>query len=282
MSQTTTSTAANPHRPVAARRIDGYRLVLWLYAALFLVFLYGPLLMIIFLSFNDSKITGFPFRGFTLKWYEVVLNSKPLLSALANSIYVGAASAVIATALALLLALAFRHDFRGKRLVLYLIITPIIIPGIIGGIVLLIFFGYLGVRPSLFTTVLVAHVNWVLPFAFLTLYPRMHRFDRSLEEAAMDLGARDWQVFREIVFPIVRPGVFATALFAFSLSFDEFIRTVFTVGSERTIPVQFYVLIVEELTPELPAMAVLIVLLSILASLIGFVLLKHADRKTAA
>lgn len=267
--------------PATRRRFDGYRLALWLYAALFLVFLYGPLLMITFLSFNDSKITGFPFRGFTLRWYEVVFNSQPLLAALANSLYVGIASAVVATALALLLALAFRHDFRGKRLMLYLIIAPIIIPGIIGGIVLLIFFGYMGVRPSLFTTVLVAHVNWVLPFAFLTLYPRLHKFDRSLEEAAMDLGARDWQVFREIVFPIVRPGVFATALFAFSLSFDEFIRTIFTVGSDRTIPVQFYVLIVEELTPELPAMAVLIVLLSILASLIGFLLLRRADHKTA-
>ncbi len=261
------------------KRINYYQIALWTYAAIFFVFLYGPLLMIIFLSLNDSKITGFPFRGFTFRWYEVVLQSQPLLAALANSVYVGIASAIIATALALMLALAFRHDFRGKRIMLYLIIAPIIIPGIIGGIVLLIFFGYLGVRPSLFTTVLVAHVNWVLPFAFLTLYPRLHKFDRSLEEAAMDLGARDWQVFSEIVFPIIRPGVVATALFAFSLSFDEFIRTIFTVGSDRTIPVQFWVLLVEELTPELPAMAVLVVLLSIFTSLIGFLFIRRADRK---
>jgi spermidine/putrescine transport system permease protein len=261
------------------KRTNFYQIALWTYAAIFFAFLYGPLLMIIFLSLNDSKITGFPFRGFTLRWYELVLQSQPLLAALANSVYVGIASAIIATALALMLALAFRHDFRGKRIMLYLIIAPIIIPGIIGGIVLLIFFGYLGVRPSLFTTVLVAHVNWVLPFAFLTLYPRLHKFDRSLEEAAMDLGARDWQVFSEIVFPIIRPGVVATALFAFSLSFDEFIRTIFTVGSDRTIPVQFWVLLVEELTPELPAMAVLVVLLSIFTSLIGFLFIRRADRK---
>src|SRR5205085_615909 len=140
------------------------------------------------------------------------------------------------------------------------------------------FFGYLGVRPSLFTTVLVAHVNWVLPFAFLTLYPRLHKFDRTIEEAAMDLGARDWDVFRRILFPIVRPALLATALFAFSLSFDEFVRTVFTVGSDRTIPVQFYVLIVEELTPELPAMAVCVVLLTIFASLVGFAFQRRADR----
>ncbi len=282
MANASTMTDPLPIIPAQVKKTDPYRIALWSYAGIFFTFLYGPLLMIIFLSLNDSKITGFPFRGFTLKWYEVVLQSDPLLSALANSVYVGIASAIIATSLALMLALAFRHDFRGKRFMLYLIIAPIIIPGIIGGIVLLIFFGYLGVRPSLFTTVLVAHVNWVLPFAFLTLYPRLHQFDRSLEEAAMDLGARDWQVFSEIVFPIVRPGVIATALFAFSLSFDEFIRTIFTVGSDRTIPVQFWVLLVEELTPELPAMAVLVVLLSIFTSLIGFLFMRRADRKAVS
>jgi len=276
----TQSIGAVPSPP--RRRWNAYRIALWVYAAVFFVFLYGPLLMIVVLSFNDSRTTGLPWKGFTLQWYQSLIGNNQLMAALGNSIYVGAAAAVIATFLALLLGLAFRHNFRGKRLVLYLIITPIIIPGIIGGVVLLIFFGYLGIRPSLFTTVLVAHVNWVLPFAFLTLYPRLHNFDKSLEEAAMDLGARQWQVFREIVFPIVRPGLIATALFAFSLSFDEFIRTMFTVGSERTIPVQFYVLIVEELSPELPAMAVLVVLLTILSSLAGFVLSRRADTKLSS
>ncbi len=277
-----TATLANPPALPSKGRWNGYRIALWIYAAAFFVFLYGPLLMIVALSFNNSRTTGLPWKGFTLQWYESLIGNSQLMAALANSIYVGAVAALIATFLALLLGLAFRHDFRGKRLVLYLIITPIIIPGIIGGVVLLIFFGYLGIRPSLFTTVLVAHVNWVLPFAFLTLYPRLHKFDRSLEEAAMDLGAKEWQVFREIVFPIVRPGLIATALFAFSLSFDEFIRTMFTVGSERTIPVQFYVLIVEELSPELPAMAVVVVLLTVLSSLAGFLLSRRADSKLSS
>lgn len=268
--------------PPTGSRWSGYRIALWVYATIFFVFLYGPLLMIVVLSFNDSRTTGLPWKGFTFQWYESLIGNSQLLAALGNSIYVGAVAALVATTLALLLGLAFRHDFRGKRLILYLIITPIIIPGIIGGVVLLIFFGYLGIRPSLFTTVLVAHVNWVLPFAFLTLYPRLHKFDRSLEEAAMDLGAREWQVFKEIVFPIVRPGLIATALFAFSLSFDEFIRTMFTVGSERTIPVQFYVLIVEELSPELPAMAVVVVLLTVLSSLAGFLLSRRADTKLSS
>ena len=264
------------------QRVNPFEFASWVYGLVFFVFLYCPLVMITVLSFNDSRLTGFPLKGFTLKWYEAVLTNQPLLSALANSIYVGLASAAIATTLALLMALAFRHDFWGKRVVLYMILTPIILPGIIGGIVLLIFFGYLGVRPSLFTTVLVGHVNWVLPFAFLTLYPRLHKFDRSLEEAAMDLGAKTSQVFWAIVFPIVRPSVIATAIFAFSLSFDEFIRTIFTVGSDRTIPVQFYVLIVEELSPELPAMAVIIILLTTVASLLGFAFMRRADRSNSA
>jgi ABC-type spermidine/putrescine transport system permease subunit II len=262
-------------------RWNGYRAALWAYAAVFFVCLYAPLVMIVVLSFNNSRIIGFPWAGFTTRWYDVVAHSEALRAAIANSIYIGVAAAGISTGLALLLALAFRHEFRGKRMLLYLIIMPIIVPGIIGGVVLLIFFGYLGVRPSLFTTVLVAHVNWVLPFAFLTLYPRLHKFDRQIEEAAMDLGARGWDVFWKIVFPIVRPALLATALFSFSLSFDEFIRTIFTVGSDRTIPVQFYVLIVEELTPELPAMAVCVVALTVFASLIGFAFQRRADRFSA-
>jgi ABC-type spermidine/putrescine transport system permease subunit II len=134
---------------------------------------------------------------------------------------------------------------------------------------LLMFFGYFNVHFSLWTTVTVAHVNWVLPFAFLTLYPRVHAFDRSLEEAAMDLGARRVEVFRYVIMPIIRPALIATFLFSFSLSFDEFIRTLFVSGYERTIPVMFWTMVVDELAPQLPAMAVLIILISALTSLVG-------------
>lgn len=268
------SKPARNHRPYG-----GYRTALWIYAGAFYTFLYGPLLMIVFLSFNKSEIIGFPFQGFTIHWYEVVFNSPALLKALGNSLGVGFLTAAIATTLALGLAMGFRHQFRGKSLILYLILVPIIIPGIIGGIVLLIFFGFSGVRASLWTTVLVAHVNWVLPFAFLTLFPRLHGFDRALEEAAMDLGARPWEIFTRIVFPIIRPGVIATALFAFSLSFDEFIRTLFVIGFDRTIPVQFWGLIVDELAPQLPAMAVIIIVISIFSSFIGFVFMRRASQR---
>ena len=247
-----------------------WKLALWTYAGVFFFALYAPLLIIIVLSFNESEITGFPITSLSLRWYRAVLGNQALLSAFGNSVAVGAAAAAICTVLALGLSLAFRHDFRGKGALLNLMLVPVVIPGIIGGIVLLIFFGYAEVTSSLMTTVLVAHVNWVLPFAFLTLYPRVHRFDQTLEEAAMDLGAPPRRIFFSIVLPIIRPGIVATALFSFSLSFDEFIRTVFVVGEKRTVPVQFWTMIVDRLAPELPAMAVMIILVSMAAALLGF------------
>lgn len=258
----------------------GWKLALWAYAATFFFVLYAPLLTIAVLSFSDSEVTGFPIIEFSLRWYRKVLGSPVLLTAFGHSVAVGIASAVIATALALGLSLAFRHDFRGKGMLLNLVLVPMVIPGIIGGIVLLIFFGYAEVRFSLMSTVLVAHVNWVLPFAFLTLYPRVHRFDQTLEEAAMDLGAPPRQIFLRIVLPIIRPGIIATALFSFSLSFDEFIRTIFVVGEERTVPVQFWTMIVDRLAPELPAMAVMIILVSMAVALLGFSYAKRADQRS--
>ena len=135
---------------------------------------------------------------------------------------------------------------------------------------LLIFFGYLGVRPGLYSTVLVAHVNWVLPFVFLTLNARLQGLDLALEEAAADLGARTHQVMLRVILPIIRPALIATLLFAFSLSFDEFVRTLFVIGYDRTIPVVFWISIVERVAPELPAMAVITILISTAGSLLGF------------
>lgn len=276
----TAGAAAADGRPTAAVASPylGYRVALWVYVAVFYLILYGPLVMIAVLSVNDSEISGFPFRGFSLRWYGTVFTSPQLIASLGNSFAVGALAALAATSMALLLALGFRHAFRAKSLVLNLILIPIVIPGITGGIVLLLSFGYLGVRPSLWTTVLIGHINWVLPFAFLTLYPRLHGFDHTLEEAAMDLGAQPWTIFTHIVFPLIRPGVVATLLFSFSLSFDEFIRTIFLTGFDRTIPVQFWTMLVNVVAPEITAMAVIIILISAFTALVGFACLRQARR----
>lgn len=247
----------------------GFRIALWVYAFGFYIFLYGPLVMIAILSFNKSSVVGFPITGLTTRWYANAFATPDFLSALANSFVVGILAALVSSALALLLALAFRRPFPFKTSLFNLVLMPIVMPGLVGGIVLLLFFGYLQIRPALYTTVLIAHINWVLPFAFLTLFPRIHNFDGAVEEAAMDLGARPVGVFWYVVFPNIRPAFLATILFSFSLSFDEFIRTLFVTGYDRTIPVMFWSMIVDQPAPELPAMAVIIMVISATMSLVG-------------
>jgi ABC-type spermidine/putrescine transport system permease subunit II len=258
------------------------RRLLGVYAGLFYLFLYAPIAFLVVLSFNDSEVIGLPLRGFTWRWYEIVAGTPQLQQAIANSFAVGIVSAVIATVIALLMAMGFRRDFPLKGLVMKMILLPILIPGIVGGAVLIVFFGYAGIPFDLWTTVLAAHVTWVLPFAFLTLFPRLHGFDRSLEEAAMDLGARPVVVFRRILLPIIRPGLVSTLLFAFTLSFDEFIRTLFVIGTQRTIPVHLWTLITSSMAGFLPAVGVVIMAISIVISVIGFGISARAGRTARA
>jgi len=252
------------------------RSLLWVYAAAVYLFLYTPVITVTVLSFNNSQVVGLPLRGFTTQWFVVVFTRPELVTALGNSLLLGIGSATIGAALATLLALAFRQPFPGNSLIFYLIIAPIVLPGVVAGVILLVFFGLLKIPLSLWTTVLIAHVTWVLPFSFLSLYPTIYRFDRSLEEAAGDLGATRAVTFRRIVFPLIRPGIIAAWLFAFSLSFDEFIRTLFLTNFERTLPVQFWYMIVESLSPEAPAMAVVIIVISVVTSLAGALISRRA------
>jgi len=258
------------------------RTALMVYAAAFYAFLYVPILLLVALSFNDSQITGLPFKAFTLRWYVQVFNSTDMLLAIGSSVVLGILSAFIATTLALLLALGFRHEFPLKGLLMKIILMPVLIPGIVGGVIYLIFFGYGQIPFGLWTTALPVHITWVLPFAFLTLFPRMHGLDRSLEEAAADLGARPSTVFFRIILPIIKPGVVATTMFAFTLSFDEFIRTLFAIGSQRTIPVHLWSLLSDQMAPFLPAVGVIIMMISMIVSLIGFSLSARSNNSTGS
>lgn len=268
-----------PRRPIGAT-LRGC--ALGAYAALFFAVLYLPMLLLGVLSVNDSQTMSASFQGFTWRWYETVAASQPLVQAIRNSMVIGLLSSVIAVALAVTLALGFREDIPFKPLLLKIILLPILIPGIVAGVIYLMYFGYSGVSPGLFTTVLPAHVTWVLPFAFLTIFPRIQGLDRSLEEAAMDLGATRPAVFRRIILPIIRPGIIATTLFGFTLSFDEFIRTFMIVGRDRTIPVHLWELLSDQMAPFLPAVGVVVTLISVLVSLLGFIVSSWVDRTKTA
>jgi spermidine/putrescine transport system permease protein len=251
------------------------------YAALFFAFLYVPILVLVALSFNASPVTGFPLRGFTLDWYEEAFAGGVLLTALWNSMKVGLASAFTGTALALMVVLGMRSRFRLRGAILPVLLMPIVMPGIVTGIVMLVFFGLMNWRYGLWPAAYIVHVTWVLPFAFLTLYPRMHKLDRSIEEAAMDLGATPLKVFQRIILPLIRSGVIATFMFAFTLSFDEFIRTVFVSGSQRTIPVHLWVLVTEQAAPFLPAVGVIIMVLTLSVASLGFAVSSRARTGSA-
>jgi ABC-type spermidine/putrescine transport system permease subunit II len=248
------------------------------YAVAFYALLYVPILVLVVLSFNDSPAMGFPFLGFTTKWYAQILSRGELASAIVNSVSVGIVSALIATALALLASLGLRHRFPMKGLVFPTILIPVIMPSIVSGILLLVFIGFAGLPYGLWTAVLPAHVTWVLPFAFLTLHPHIARFNPALEEAAMDLGAKPRDVFMRVLFPIIRPALVATLLFSFTVSFDEFVRTLFVISGQRTVPIYLWVLIIERVAPFLPAIGVVLLATSMLIAGTGFVLSQRTPR----
>ncbi len=250
-----------------------------IYAALFYLFLYVPILVLIVLSFNDSPAMGFPFMGFTTKWYSNVLAGGELVAAMTNSVLIGVVSAFIATALALLTSLGLRHRFLMKGVVFPIILIPIVMPGIVSGVLLLVYIGISGVPYGLWTAVLPAHITWVLPFAFLTLHPQISRFDYALEEAAMDLGAKPFEVFTRVLFPIIRPALIATLLFSFTISFDEFIRTLFVISVDRTVPIYLWVLIMDRVVPFLPAIGVVLMAISMLIAGAGFALSQRSTSR---
>lgn len=253
--------------------------LLAIYTGAIVVTLYLPILVVAVLSVNDANVPGFPLRGVTLRWLQSSLASDDFLAAIGNSFGVGVISATISSMLAVLLALAMRRDLRLKRAILQVLLVPIVLPGIVAGAAIFTMFQLLHLPVSLWTSGLCGHITYVLPFAFLSINSRLQDFDLSLEEAARDLGANARQVAHRVTIPIIRPAIIAGWLFAFSLSFDEFVRTLLLTSYDRTLPLQFWYMIVETLAPEAPAMAMIIIAISIATSALAFHLRGDATKK---
>jgi len=204
-----------------------------------------------------------------LKWYWQTLHNDQFFNALWNSARLGAVVAVLSSAVALLAALAFRRRLAGKAVILNMILVPLLIPGIVMGVGQAVLWNVLGLPFSLWGSTLVGHLVYAIPFAFVSIYPRLYKFDPNIEAAAMDLGAGPWDAFWSIVFPRIAPGVVAGMLFAFTLSFGEFIRTLFLIGAQNTLPMYLWSIILTAASPEANAIAVLVVTLSLAVVLIG-------------
>ncbi len=210
------------------------------YAILFLAFLYVPVLFLPLFSFNDSLYIAFPLKEFTTKWYAQMLANQQLHAALMNSLRVGAATAVFATILGVFGAKAVtRYQMPGRKPVLFTIMLPLVIPGIIMGVALLILLSRLGIPLSLYTVTL-GHVLICVPFSMATLIARFEGFDKSMEEAAADLGDNAWWTFWRVTFPIVFPGILASLLLTFTVSFDEFIMAFFLTSTDATLPIYMW------------------------------------------
>ena len=191
-------------------------------------------------SFNDSIYIAFPLKEFTTKWYEEMFANQQLLAALVNSLRVGAATAVFATILGVFGAKAVtQYRMPGRKPMVFTIMLPLVIPGIIMGVALLILVSRLGIPLSLYTVTL-GHILICVPFSMATLIARFEGFDRSMEEAAADLGDNAWWTFWRVTFPIVFPGILASLLLTFTVSFDEFIMAFFLSSTEPTLPVYMW------------------------------------------
>ena len=213
---------------------------LFTYVLLYLAFLYIPVLFLPLFSFNDGTIVAFPLKGFTLKWYGELATADTLIQALFNSLLVGAVTAVASTSMGLFAARAFaRYQFRGSGLAEGLVMLPLVIPGIIVASSMLVMFLSIGLKPSL-TTVILGHVFLAIPFAVSIMKSAFDEFDQSLEEAAYDLGTSVFGTFRRVTLPIVAPGIVASLLVTFTVSFDEFVLAFFLSGNEPTLPVYIW------------------------------------------
>lgn len=210
------------------------------YAAVFLVALYAPILFIPVFSLNDSIYVRFPLQGFTTEWYHQLMERDSVWRALGASLRVGLAVAFVSTALGLLAARAIaRYRMPGRSALATFVMLPLVVPGIIFGVALLIFVSRLGVPLSLWTVAL-GHLVVCLPFAVATLLPRFESFDESLVEASALLGETPWMTFWRVTLPTVAPGVVASFLLTFTISFDEFIMAFFLSGTEPTLPMYIW------------------------------------------
>jgi spermidine/putrescine transport system permease protein len=248
--------------------------LLALNALLAYTFLYLPIAVLVLFSFSASRYASI-WGGFSLEWYAKLFHNPDIAQALLNSLVIAAATTLIATVLGTLAALGLeRVADRGRAAHFDAALTlPILIPDIVQGIALLLFLVLmfngleyaLDWRPTLGrTTVIIAHVAFAISYVAVVVRARLSGMDKRLEEAAMDLGANEWQVFQRITLPLIWPGVLSGGLLAFTLSLDEFVITFFTSGpGATTLPIQVWSMVKRGVTPEINALSTLMLLGSI-------------------
>ena len=235
---------------------------------LFLIFLYGPTVTIGILSFQGpgGGLT-FPMRGVSLHWFRDLFEQQAvgdIWGSFSRSLTLGLMVMVTTVVVSVMGGLAFRKRFRGSTILFYLIITSLVIPSILISLGVGLIWSQSGLPVHWSTSGYGAQLTWTLPFGLLIMFAVFNRFDASYEEAARDLGANAWQVIRHVVLPIIAPSLIGVALFGFTLSYDEFARTLLTAGSYNTLPLEIFGMTTNVTTPVLFALGTLTTVFSLL------------------
>jgi ABC-type spermidine/putrescine transport system permease subunit II len=255
------------------------RWTLRLWFAAFVVFLYLPIAFMVIFSFDEGATPGLPITGFTLGWYEEMLNNRQLLRALENSIAVAAIVALLSTIIGTMAAfVVVRGGIRYPSATRIAFTLPIMVPGVLIGVSLLIFFARAADVPLSLGTVIAGQLVVTVPFVLLIVASRLQGFDRKLEWAAADLGASPRRTIRHIVLPLIAPAILAGALISVTLSIDEFVITWFTVGNQPTLPTYIYTRVKFGVTPEVNAVATVMLVATLLIFGIASVALGRARK----
>ncbi len=238
---------------------------IWYYSlrtlcGLILLFLILPVLVIVPLSFNSGTFLVYPLQGFSLRWYEEFFTTAEWLRALKNSLIIAPAATVLAMTFGTLASIGLtRGEFRGKALLMGILISPMVVPVVIVAVASYLFFAPLGLGNSYISLILV-HAVLGVPFVIITVTATLQGFNQNLVRAAASLGAPPLTAFFRITLPLIAPGVISGALFAFANSFDEVVVTLFLAGPEQaTIPRQMFSGIRENLSPTIAAAATLLI-----------------------
>ncbi|MGR2740558.1 ABC transporter permease [Billgrantia sp. Q4P2] len=250
-----------------------------IFCGLVLLFLIAPVLVIVPLSFSSGSFLTYPLPGFSLRWYEAIFTSSAWMAALKNSLIVAPLATLLAMTFGTLAAVGLnRAEFPGKGLIVALLISPMVVPLVIVAVGMYFFFAQVGLLNS-YTGLVLAHTVLGVPFVVITVNATLQGFDFNQMRAGASLGANPMRVFFTVVLPQIVPGVVSGGLFAFATSFDEVVVALFIASpTERTLPIQMFSGIRENISPAIAAMATILILISTLLLVTMELLRRRSER----
>lgn len=259
--------------------------ILAIFFVLFVLFLYGPLSAILILSFQgpNGGLT-FPLNGVSFHWFANLFEQQAVGDfggSFKRSLTLGIMVMVVTVVVALMAGLAFRRKFAGATALFYLSVASLVVPSIIISLGIGVLFQQVGLQPAWYSSAFGAHLTWTLPFGVLIMFAVFNRFSPAYEEAARDLGASSWQTFAHVVLPMIAPSLIGVGLFGFTLSYDEFARTLMTSGTYNTLPLEIYGMTTNVTTPVLYALGTVTTVFSFLVIAGTLGLIVYLNRRAA-